>query len=159
MNLLEGSQTMIKISVFLSCAAVAGCEISSSDDAGSGSGSQGGSSSSSGGTDAAGSTSSQGGADGGDSRDCTHGYNYVVTPECLAAACEDNDCGDASSLYDADMCFRPSCGEGESCAPGSTCREVTYSPVTCSGVTADTPECECGWQSVSATGSFCFPDP
>jgi hypothetical protein len=138
---------MARFSVFVFLLAAVGCAGNTIEEVGAGSTSQGGE------------QQVAGDPDSEAPSHCTHGYNYSIGPECFAAACEANDCGTKDSLYDADMCFRPACTDDGMCPSGATCREVSYGPVSCSGVSVEFPECVCGWQTANMTGSFCFPDP
>lgn len=133
-----------------------GCaEEPNTDDGGGGSGSDG-----TGGGDASGGSASGGSASGGGAgSDSCEDTDYRAGAACFDAACASTDCGDNDSVYDENMCFRPECDDSGSCPSGMTCREVEHASVSCSGVTEEFPECECGRQTSYTTLSFCFPDP
>ena len=90
---------------------------------------------------------------GGGEPDLHDGCERIIAAsQCLEVACENESCGDASSIYDENGCFR-TCTEDDDCAPGESCLERTYAPVSCDGG----DPCECGNLTISAKKSLCGP--
>ena len=79
----------------------------------------------------------------------------LVTIDCFAAGCAAHACGTPDSVYDKDMCLRPSCDEGL-CPEGSVCKEVGYTPIACGYIPSSTA-CQCGGLSMIRTEMRCMP--
>ncbi len=77
-------------------------------------------------------------------------------PDCFAAACANEKCGDPLSIYDAHGCERRICVKDSDCSPNEQCRYVGFAPVSCGYEPSDTA-CHCG--SIAAVGleSHCMP--
>ena len=81
-----------------------------------------------------------------------------IAPGCVVDLCrkENRDCGSASSVFDADGCYRRTCSSEDDCGSGEKCMKVDYAPPSCGY--ADDSSCICGSLGAIVTESFCFPD-
>ena len=79
--------------------------------------------------------------------------------ECIRDMCrkEKFDCGSATSVFDANGCYRQTCTTVSDCGADEECREIRFAAPSCGFAPPDTSVCECGTLLGSIDEMHCFP--